>query len=239
MMKRKTLSLSYGLVLSFFLLISHKAESSEDSLYDFLWLDPDKSVYVLQNKTYKKAGTFFGEVNGMMVVGDEFVDGYGGGLKVGYYFSEEFGISASYNQYENSFGENWDNVKRVSNVEPFVRQFNSVTALEVLWTPFYGKVNTFNKIYYFDWGFGVGLAQIDAESNIDSVFVANQPTTFASESLTGIVYKTDFKIHINTDFYINLELRNISYSGQNNPNDKSAKELQTHTDFLFGVGMKF
>jgi len=25
---------------------------SEDSLYDFLWLDKDKSVYVLQNKQF-------------------------------------------------------------------------------------------------------------------------------------------------------------------------------------------
>ncbi len=238
-MKSKKNLLSYGLVLSFFLLISHRAESSEDSLYDFLWLDPDKSVYVLQNKTYKKAGTFFGEINGLMVVGDEFVDGLGGALKVGYYFNETFGVAASYTQYENSFSENWDNVKRVSSVEPFVRQFNSVTTLELLYTPFYGKVNTFNKIYYFDWGFGVGLAQIDAESNLNSVFLDDTPTTFGNENFTGLIYKTDFKFHINRSFYLNLELRNISYSGENNPNDKSAKELQTHTDFLFGIGFKF
>ena len=36
-----------------------KALAAEKDLYDFLWLDPDKQVYVLQNKVHKKEHTIY------------------------------------------------------------------------------------------------------------------------------------------------------------------------------------
>ena len=30
------------------------AYAGEENVYDFLWLDPDKKVYVLQNREFKK-----------------------------------------------------------------------------------------------------------------------------------------------------------------------------------------
>jgi len=44
------------------LLLAGSLKASEKDLYDFLWLDPDKSVYVLQNKVYKKKNSFYGSV---------------------------------------------------------------------------------------------------------------------------------------------------------------------------------
>ncbi len=36
--------------------------AGEKDLYDFQWLDPDKSVYVLQNKIYPKNKTFYVDI---------------------------------------------------------------------------------------------------------------------------------------------------------------------------------
>jgi outer membrane beta-barrel protein len=217
--------------------------AAEDSLYDFLWLDPDKSVYVLQNKTYKKKNRFFAGINGIKVVGNEFLSSFGGDLNVGYYFTEEWGFVLSYTHYSNSFNDNYDNIVALERV-PFLRRFTSLVTANALWTPFYGKVNTFNRIIYFDWGFKLGIAAVKAESNLESVAeqvskevqTATSNTVFKEESYVGISYGTDFRVHLNESFYINLELRNTTYSGENSPADPTSKALQTHTDVLFGVG---
>ena len=39
----------------------------------------------------------------------------------------------------------------------------------LLWAPFYGKINTFNKILYFDLFFGIGLATIGGKDNAETV----------------------------------------------------------------------
>lgn len=54
-MKTPILLVSIMLIL----LQMSNAYSGEENLYDFLWLDPDKSVYVLQNKTHEKKGSFY------------------------------------------------------------------------------------------------------------------------------------------------------------------------------------
>ena len=51
-MKSKLLALF--LLLS--LVLSTQAFASEKDIYEFSWLDPDKEVYVLQNRKYKKSG---------------------------------------------------------------------------------------------------------------------------------------------------------------------------------------
>ena len=48
------IALATALVVLF---VTKNTHAGEKSLYDFLWLDPDKKVYVLQNKIYKKEHT--------------------------------------------------------------------------------------------------------------------------------------------------------------------------------------
>lgn len=227
--------LFYLFVVVSFFSTSFYVSAAEDNLYDFLWLDPDKSVYVLQNRTYRKKNKFFIELDGLKVVGDEFLNAYGVSGKAGYFLSEEWGVSLNYTSYINSFNDNFKNLSS-SNIEPFLRQFQSIIAASVLYTPFYGKVNTYNSIIYFDWGFHAGLASIKAESNLLTASDLVAGVSFLDESYIGLIYGTDFKIHLNSSFYINLELRAISYSAESTPSNKSKKTLQTHTDFLFGVG---
>lgn len=47
-----------ALALVLFTLSAPALRADEKDLYDFMWLDPDKKVYVLQNKVHKKAILF-------------------------------------------------------------------------------------------------------------------------------------------------------------------------------------
>ena len=84
MMKMKLTSKVYLILFSAVTLSNCGLQAAEDSVYDFLWLDPDKSVYVLQNKTYRKEKTFSVGGSLLTTVGNEFQDTYGVDLKVDY-----------------------------------------------------------------------------------------------------------------------------------------------------------
>ena len=222
-----------------------KTWAAEDSLYDFLWLDPDKSVYVLQNKVYRKEKTISAEISFLTTLGSKFQDTTGLDLKAQYYFTEHFGVEVFHTSYSNSDSDDFKNVVHITAnnnggtaTYPFVRRLNSATGVLFLISPFYGKINTFNKIHYFDWSFGVGLATLDAESNINSVTDVNKPNTYDSESYTALVYKTSFKFHVTRHWSFGLDLRNMNYQADG-PISRGSKDLKNNWDFMLGIGYKF
>ncbi len=213
------------------------ANATEESVYDFLWLDADKSVYVLQNKTYKKAKTLGIELSFLQKTGEEFQTTYGLDFKVNYYFTENWGLEAFYTTYTNSTNDTYKNLKEVSgNQEPFLRKMNGAYGLMALWSPFYGKVNTFNQIFYFDWGFGLGLAQLDTQSNITSVIVPQAPNVFTNDTISAVAMKTMFKIHLSRRHTLGIELRNFMYRAEA-PGE--TKQLTNSVDVMVGFGIKF
>lgn len=223
-----------------------KLQAAEDSVYDFLWLDPDKAVYVLQNKTYRKEKTFSAGGSLLTTVGNEFQDTYGLDLKVDYFFTEVYGMEVFHSRYWNSDSDNFKNVVYVSQqdstpnetIYPFVRRLTSATGVNFLWSPFYGKVNTFNRIFYFDWGFGLGLASLQTESNIKTVTTPTLPNSYTNESFMALSYKTYLKFHVDKKHYVSFEIRNFNYqaAGPQNPN---SKQLRNNWDLLFGFSRKF
>ncbi len=228
--------------------LSFNALSSEDSLYDFLWLDPDKSVYVLQNKLYKKTNSFYLELDAGVAFGDEFLNTHNVNLKIGYYFSEEWGIEIFGSKYFNSFANNKGEVKRIANVSPFLRQPEQAIGATLLWTPFYGKINTFNKIFYFDWGFGLGAAMLDTTSNLKTAGSTTLKERFDDEDQISFVYKTDFKFHLNRHWHFTAELRGMLFSaplvgglgdGPGGVNTEGENKIFDYYDFMLGVGYKF
>jgi len=72
------------LVLFVIATLNFKVHAGEESLYDFLWLDPDKKVYVLQNKLYKKEHSFYFDACYISNFTSKFQDTNGFALKAGY-----------------------------------------------------------------------------------------------------------------------------------------------------------
>ena len=226
------------IALGLMLMLTKNTHAGEKSLYDFLWLDPDKKVYVLQNKLYKKEHSFYADVGYLANFTSKFQDTRGVAIRAGYYFHEEWGLEVFYNQYSNSNNDDFRNVQFINEAEPFVRRLNSTYGAMLIWSPFYGKINTFNQIYYFDWSFGAGVSKINAESNLKTVTQTNVPNNYAKENYTGAVLKTKVKFHLTENVHLGLEYMNTYYNAPGPKNPKSDK-LRTNTDVVFSVGFSY
>ena len=129
-----------GILFSLF--ISLNTIAGENDLYDFLWLDPDKSVYVLQNKIYPKDKSFYVDLGFVSNITSTFQDSNGGALRAGYHFHEEWAVEFGHIQYSNSDNNALDAVEFTTGSTPFVRKPVSSTSLFLIYSPSYGKINT-------------------------------------------------------------------------------------------------
>lgn len=230
--------LKLTIAITLLLIITKNIKAGEESLYDFLWLDPDKKVYVLQNKLYKKEKSFYFDVGYLSNMTSKFQDTRGISARAGYYFHEEFGLELAYNQYFSSNNDDFSNVKLINGAVPFVRRPTSTIAALAIWSPFYGKINTFNQIYYFDWSFGAGYAQVNTESNIKSVRIDDAPNKYEAKTYSGAALKTKFKFHVSEHVHVGVEYMNTYYMAPGPKNPKSDR-LRTNTDLIFSVGFSF
>jgi outer membrane beta-barrel protein len=231
--------LKFSLILiGIMLTLTKELKAGEESLYDVLWLDPDKSVYVLQNKLYKKEHSVYLDVGYISNFTSKFQDTNGFSLKGGYYIHEEWGLEIFYQQYANSNNDDFRNVRLINQAEPFIRRMNASYGAAVIWSPFYGKINTFNQIFYFDWSFGAGYAQVVTDSNLKTVRINNAENKYESNIYNGAVLKTKVKFHLKENIHIGVEYMNTYYMAPGPQNPKSDK-LRTNTDLIFSVGFSY
>lgn len=215
-------------------------QASEDSLYDFLWLDPDKQVYVLQNKVYKKKNTGYANLGYINSLTPDFFDTSGVHLSTGWYFHEEWAVEGYFNKYSSKSNTTYENLKNVNGAIPFSRQFNKTMGLLGVWSPFYGKINTFNKIFYFDWSVGAGVAKIDSESNSKTAANASIADTYNKESYTGAILKTGLRFHATKRFHINLDLHRTIYKAPGPViNGRATDKWWGNTDTVLSIGFSF
>ncbi len=215
--------------------------AAEDDLYDFLWLDPDKKVYVLQNKVYKKQGKFYANVGLSYGLNDNFQDTSGVQFAAGYYFHEEWALELLYHQYSTSNSETYDNLQQVNGSIPFIRRAERKYGLMGVYSPFYGKINTFNKIIYFDWSFGLGLGQMETSSNALTVSDSTTADIYADEKNMAILGKTAFRIHATENFHIGLEYHRDHFRapGPNINNRIGQDAWRNNSEFVISIGFSF
>lgn len=239
-MKIRILHLVRFIMLSLTALCFLSVQAAEDDLYDFLWLDPDKKVYVLQNKTYQKQNTFYANVGYLKNNTSDFQDTEGVYLGIGYYMSEEWAIEACYNQYNNSDNDTLKNINQVNGVVPFIRKPKSSYGVYAIWSPFYGKINTFNKIIYLDWSFGLGVGKISTESNSKTVSNSTKADLFNDENYTTLKTKTGIRVHITEMFHVNLEYQRDNFRAPGPEINGSARtQWRNNSDVILSIGLSF
>jgi outer membrane beta-barrel protein len=229
------------LLMMIILASSSILKAAEKDLYDFLWLDPDKKVFVLQNKIHKKEKTVYVNVGIGSGLSSNFQDTSLMHLNAGYYLTETLSIEGLYTKYSNKDNDAFTNLKKLNGAVPFIRNTKSNYGLMAKWSPFYGKINTFNKIFYFDWSFGAGLGKLNTESNATTVANATSANTYAKESYTSVISKTELTFHINKNFHINAGLLFNTYQAPGptiNGNVPSSK-IRNNMDAVFGIGFSF
>jgi len=211
-MKSKVLA---SLVL-FTLVFTTNLFANEKDIYEFSWLDPDKEVFVLQNRKFRKADHAYINLGGGITTSGAFVDSTAIQGRVGYFFTEDYGLEGIYSK--NSGKEN-DTAKAVrgggsggTGTTPFRRIVDSYMGGMFVWSPFYSKINTFNKIVYMDWIFGLGYAQLKEHNNQLELPSGSNDTTQTALSHAGLVWDVAMKFYIDESFSIRTDLTAIHYS---------------------------
>jgi outer membrane beta-barrel protein len=215
--------------------------ATEKDLYDFLWLDPDKKVYVLQNKVHKKEHSIYASLGAGMGLSSTYQDTTLVHGNAGFYLNEEWAIEAMYTSYSNKDNEAFENLKKLNGSIPFTRRTTSNYGVLAKWSPFYGKINTFNKIFYFDWSFGLGLGKLNTESNAATVGNPAKANNFSSESYTTVIGKTELTVHATKNIHLSLGLimNNFKAPGPTINNKAPSEKLRNNLDTVLSIGYSF
>ncbi len=189
----------------FNILFVNVSYAAADNLYNFNWLDDGEVVYVIQNKEFPKAGRLGFDLH--LIDGENvaYTDVGGFGAQLVYYFNEDWGIDLIYKKYSNDNNQDLNSLIGDLNTKPLVHRVESAILAHIDWIPFYGKINTFNRIFYFDWGFGVGAGKLDILTNHDTFNQKNIPLTFKPESVTGFDIRSFFRFYAHKNFNFGLE----------------------------------
>jgi outer membrane beta-barrel protein len=186
---------------------------SERDEYDFSWLDPDKKIYVVQNRKFTKASHL------------ELATGYGIGMGETYrtqrqwnvrgtfYFSEHWGISGIFFNNYNSENDTMAQLKNVSSTVPSVRDTDQYYGVSVMWLPFYGKVNLFNQIFYIDWHFEAGIG--NAKTEIDLNQRASSPPSIQFDDFSAFHWGSGWKFFINRHWGARMDFLATYYKAPN------------------------
>ncbi|NOT78590.1 MAG: outer membrane beta-barrel domain-containing protein [Bacteriovoracaceae bacterium] len=216
--------------------------ADEKDLYDFLWLDPDKKVYVLQNKVHKKDKTFFLNVGYGQGMSSNFQDTSMLHTNFGFNITEEWAIEGLYSKYSNSNNEAYTNLSQINGQVPFIRKTLSNYGILAKWSPFYGKINTFNKIFYFDWNLAAGFGKINTQSNAKTVANLNiSANNYSDESYSSVIAKTGFSFHVNKNIHVGIDLimNNYSAPGPTRNGVVPANKMRSNMDSVITLGVSF
>ncbi len=186
---------------TFFLLTvfvsDNQSFAGESSTYNFSWLDPDKEVYVLQNKKFRKDKKAHLSAGYGMTTNGAFVDANSLQGRVGFFFTEEFGLEFLYAQNSGTENESFKSVLNIGGAgsTPFRRIVENYMGATLIWSPFYAKINTFNSIVYVDWMVGVGYGQLNEKNNRE-VVRTGIPQADIKESHGGVLWFSGLKVFL-------------------------------------------
>ena len=208
-----------------------------DEDYDFSWLDPDKKIYVVQNRKYLKGRKLEVSLAGGLNLSGPYTSSSVWLLRGGYFFNEQFGISIVGGWQSNSASPTLVELKQTSatSVLPNVRDVESFYGGTFVWVPFYGKFNLFNQIFYIDWHLEAGVAT--ASSRVNLSFLAGQDDSFATTSHTGFLWGTGFKFFITQTFAARLDMLALYYSAPIVRQGVTTAETTTNDNYYLTLGL--
>lgn len=226
------------------LFLSASVLAAESSVYDFSWLDQDKEVYVLQNRKFRKSGDFYIGATFEKNANQAFVDSLGASFLAGFFFKEDWGIEFVYNKQSGEENNTFENVQDGSAGTPFYRKIDSYMGAMLMWSPFYSKINTFNKVFYYDWLFGAGVASINTQTNENDFLNPSVASGdgLVSESGMGFIWTSGMRFYINDSWSIRLDVRGLHSQTERpkSPSEKAKEKVWFHNyDFGFGLNYAF
>ena len=224
-------------------LISMAAVADEKSLYRFSWLDKDKEIYVLQNRKFRKDGKVYLGITGAKTMNGAFINAYGGTGRAGYFFREDWGVELVYGKTSGSENDTAKGVKEQTTV-PYYRKIDSYVGGMVMWSPFYSKINTFNRIFYFDWMFGLGAASVTTKDNRNKFTPGAKENALTTESNMGVLWDTGLRFYINESWSIRADITGLHYSAKKTKQPGGPGKALSSSSLMFsnydlGIGLNY
>tara|TARA_Y100001936_G_scaffold253580_1_gene319124 strand:- start:2383 stop:3084 length:702 start_codon:yes stop_codon:yes gene_type:complete len=216
--------------------------ASENNVYDFSWLDQDKEVYVLQNRKFRKnKKVYLGLLAGSQING-AFIDSNEFSAHGGFFFKEEWGVELFYTSASGSTNNTHDGVNE-QGTQAFYRKVDTSMGAMLLWAPFYAKINTFNKIFYYDWMFGAGAANVSTLDNRQEFGTASS-SDLTSETVLSPTWMTNFRFYITQNWSAEMRFEglhiNADVARQDSSKDERTEKSWTHYyDFKLGLNYTF
>jgi outer membrane beta-barrel protein len=209
-------------------------QSSDE--YNFKWLDPDKKIYVLQNRRYQKTGhALFSVTGGPDFGGNAYETSWSVTPRLNYFFNESWGIEFFFTASSNSPNNTFAALQNTgAPVFPVIRKLTSEYGGLLYWSPWYAKINVFNEILYFDWLFGVGAGEIES-SLVTQTTVAGQPsTTTTGDTRAAFFATTGQQFYLSDRFVIRWDLTGMYYSA---PIFGTTGNSTLFSDYRFELGL--
>ncbi len=239
------------LLLSVFLDVSSSFAAgtpapADDNEYNFSWLDPDKKIYVLQNRRYRKAGNPHLYMMGGMSLGDTYRSVYQVQPRMAVWFNEDFGLEVFYSGRSNSPNNAYKALDQAITTggvskSPYIREVRSQFGVLFNWAPWYAKINVFNSILYFDWYFSLGAGTLGTDIGPKTKDDAASAASWSTENLFAVFVGTGHLFHINEHWMVRLDALGHFYSAPiygGLPGAPLDKSIFSNFALNFGVGLK-
>lgn len=212
----------------------NKKEDSDE--YNFSWLDPDKKIYVLQNRKYEKSGHPLISLMGGVGFSNPYKNAYNIDPRFSYFITEYLGVELFYTFTENSSNSILTALSTASpNALPSVREIRNQLGGMILYVPWYAKINVFNSILYFDWYFGAGVGKIS--SFVDTKTSASAASKFVADDLIGIMASTGHQYHLSQLFVFRVDVTAAFYQAKVNGLTGDSTWYSNY-NFALGLGVR-
>lgn len=199
-------------------------ETGQDE-YDFSWLDPEKKIYVVQNRKYLKQNRLEISLAGGLGMGEPYRTRYTVMPRATFYMSEQFGLSIFGGFNRNSENGNVEALRTQNYPIPAVRDVQSFVAGSIMWLPFYGKINMFNQIFYIDWHIEAGVGQVASEIDLNTRF--GQPSRLEETSHFAFHWGTGQKFFITRNWAARLDFVAQYYKAPSGVDPNGGNSLTT------------
>lgn len=233
--------LKFFLLALLFIFVGSNSFAAEGDTYNFSWLDPDKEVYVLQNRKYRKKGKLHLNLGAGITTSGAFVDTKTFQGRAGYFFKEEWGFEFLYAKSSGAENDTAASLRNdgLAGSIPFRRIVDNYMGGMILWSPFYSKINTFNKVIYLDWIAGLGMAKLEETNNKDEFLQNLSMPKFKTESHTGLMWNIGMKFYLSESMDLRMDLTTIHYKAQQASNSKKTETYYANWDFAVSFGYSF
>lgn len=206
---------------------------SADDEYNFNWLDPDKKIYVLQNRKYLKGG--HAAVNLMAGTGfsNPYRSTYTLDPRLSYYVNETWGIEAFYTFITNSPNSTAEALQLAApNTLPNIREIRNQYGVLLHYVPWYAKINVFNAILYFDWYFAAGAGTVS--TFVDTRRQTSAAPAYVQQDLLGLFFNTGHLYHLSQSLIFRLDFSGSFYNAAING---LSGETSWYSNYNFAVGL--